>query len=139
MESKHNVNCWDQKEYIGLGLAAYSYLDNIRYGNTSNLERYIENQDFTDEKELESNKIRIVDEVQTLEDRKKEYMMLGLRKIKGVKISKFKEKFGENPIYIFRNELEKLVKENLLIVDGDNIFLSNKGLDLANLVFEEFI
>ena len=66
-------------------------------------------------------------------------MMLGLRKIKGVKISKFKEKFGENPIYIFRNELEKLVKENLLIVDGDNIFLSNKGLDLANLVFEEFI
>ena len=65
--------------------------------------------------------------------------MLGLRKIKGVKISKFKEKFGENPIYIFRNELEKLVKENLLIVDGDNIFLSNKGLDLANLVFEEFI
>src|SRR5699024_139304 len=110
-----------------------------RYGNTSNLERYIENQDFTDEKELESNKIRIVYEVQTLEDRKKEYMMLGLRKIKGVKISKFKEKFGENPIYIFRNELEKLVKENLLIVDGDNIFLSNKGLDLANLVFEEFI
>ena len=65
MESKHNVNCWEQKEYIGLGLAAYSYLDNIRYGNTSNLERYIENQDFTDEKELESNKIRIVDEVQT--------------------------------------------------------------------------
>ena len=65
--------------------------------------------------------------------------MLGLRKIKGVKISKFKEKFGENPVYIFRNELEKLVKENLLIVDGDNIFLSNKGLDLANLVFEEFI
>ena len=139
MESKHNMNCWDQKEYIGLGLAAYSYLDNIRYGNTSNLERYIENKDFTDEKELESNKIRIVDEVQSLDDRKKEYMMLGLRKIKGVKISKFKEKFGENPIYIFRNELEKLVKENLLIVDGDNIFLSNKGLDLANLVFEEFV
>ena len=139
MESKHNMNCWGQKEYIGLGIAAYSYLDNIRYGNTSNLDKYIENKDFTNEQELEGKKIRIVDEVQNLDDRKKEYMMLGLRKIKGVKISKFKEKFGENPIYIFRNELEKLVKENLIVVDGDDIFLSNKGLDLANLVFKEFI
>ena len=139
MESKHNINCWEQKEYIGLGIASHSYVENIRYGNTSNLEKYIENKDFANEQELETKKRRIIDEVQSKEDIKKEYMMLGLRKIKGVKISKFKEKFGENPIYIFRNELEKLVKENLIIVDGDNIFLSNKGLDLANLVFEEFI
>lgn len=139
MESRHNINCWEQKEYIGLGIASHSYVENIRYGNTSNLEKYIENKDFANEQELETKKIRIIDEVQSKEDIRKEYMMLGLRKIKGVKISKFKEKFGENPIYIFRNELEKLVRENLIIVDGDNIYLSNKGLDLANLVFEEFI
>ena len=139
MESKHNINCWEQKEYIGLGIASHSYVENIRYGNTSNLEKYIENKDFVNEQELETKKIRIIDEVQSKEDIKKEYMMLGLRKVKGVKISKFKEKFGENPIYIFRNELEKLVRENLIVVDGDNIYLSNKGLDLANLVFEEFI
>ena len=42
---------------------------------------------------------------------KKEYMLLGLRKIEGVNISKFKEKFGENPIYLFRKELHKLVDE----------------------------
>ena len=139
MESKHNINCWEQKEYIGLGIASHSYVENIRYGNTSNLEKYIENKDFANEQELETKKIRIIDEVQSKEDMEKEYMMLGLRKVKGVKISKFKEKFGENPIYIFRNELEKLVRENLIVVDGDNIYLSNKGLDLANLVFEEFI
>ena len=139
MESKHNINCWDQKEYIGLGISSHSYVENIRYGNTSNLEKYIENNDFANEQELETKKIRIVDEVQSKEDMEKEYMMLGLRKTEGIKVSKFKEKFGENPIYIFRNELEKLVKENLIIVDGDNIYLSNKGLDLANLVFEEFI
>ena len=139
MESKHNINCWDQKEYIGLGISSHSYVENIRYGNTSNLEKYIENNDFANEQELETKKIRIVDEVQSKEDMEKEYMMLSLRKTEGIKVSKFKEKFGENPIYIFRNELEKLVKENLIIVDGDNIYLSNKGLDLANLVFEEFI
>ena len=66
-------------------------------------------------------------------------MLLGLRKIDGVRISKFKEKFGENPIFVFRNELNKLVGENLLKVTDDNIKLTNKGLDLANLVWEEFV
>ena len=34
------------------------------------------------------------------EDKMKEYMLLGLRKIEGVKISEFKNKFIENPIYL---------------------------------------
>ena len=138
-QSKHNVNCWEQKEYIGIGTAAYSYLDNIRYGNTSNIQKYIETQDFKDEKELEKNKIRIIDEVQTLEDKKREYMLLSLRKLEGVSIRKFKEKYVENPIFLYRKQLEKLVNENLLTIDGDNIKLTNKGLDLANLVWEEFV
>ena len=138
-ESKHNLNCWEQKEYIGLGLAAYSYLNGVRYGNTSNIEEYINVQDFFNKSELEESGIRIVDEVQSLEDKRKEYMLLGLRKIEGVSIQKFKEKFVENPIFLFRKELEKLVNEELIAIDGDCIRLTNKGLDLANIVWEEFV
>ena len=138
-ESKHNLNCWEQKECIGLGLAAYSYLNGIRYGNTSDIEKYINVQDFFDISELEKSGIRIVDEVQSLEDKRKEYMLLGLRKIDGVSIKKFKEKFVENPIFLFRKELEKLVNEKLISIDGDFIRLTNKGLDLANIVWEEFV
>ena len=65
--------------------------------------------------------------------------MLGLRKIDGIRIQDFKSKFGENPIFIFRKELEKLVNEELIEIDGDVIKLTNKGLDLANLVWEEFV
>ena len=66
-------------------------------------------------------------------------MLLGLRKIEGIKISDFKNKFVQNPIYIFRKELDKLVKEDLIQVEDNNIKLTKKGLDLANLVFEEFV
>ena len=66
-------------------------------------------------------------------------MLLGLRKIEGIKISDFKNKFGDNPIYLYRTELNKLVEEKLIIVDDDNIRLTNKGIDLANLVWEEFV
>ena len=137
-ESKHNLNCWEQKEYIGLGVAAHSYFNSIRYGNTNNLQKYI---DFNWEnyEEAEEKEIRIIEEIQDLEEKQKEYMLLGLRKIEGVSIQRFKEKYVENPIFIFRKELEKLVEENLLEIDGDKIKLTNKGLDLANLVWEEFI
>ena len=138
-ESKHNLNCWEQKEYIGLGVAAYSYLNNIRYGNTSSLEKYIEIKKIIDKKELEEEEIRIIDEIQNLDDRKKEYMLLGLRKIEGISIQKFKEKYIDNSIFLFRKELEKLVNEKLLVIDGDNIKLTNKGLDFANIVWEEFV
>ena len=66
-------------------------------------------------------------------------MLLGLRKIDGVKISDFKNKFVENPIYKYRNELNKLVNEELIEIDIDNIRLTNKGIDLANLVWKEFV
>ena len=135
-ESKHNLNCWNQEEYLGMGVAAHSYLNSKRYSNTENLEQYINK---LLEKEGTKNDIVTIHEEQTLEDKQKEYMLLGLRKIEGIKISDFKNKFVQNPIYIFRKELDKLVKEDLIQVEDNNIKLTKKGLDLANLVFEEFV
>ena len=129
-ESKHNMNCWNQKQYIGFGLAAHSYIKGCRYSNTCDIKEYLNKK---------SKDVKKIHEEQTLEDMKKEYMLLGLRKLDGISISKFKEKFGENPVYLFRNELKKLVEEELLEVDLDNIKLTNKGLDFANLVWEEFV
>lgn len=133
-ESKHNLDCWEQKEYVGFGLAAHSYINKIRYSNTEDLEKYIKNCE-----ESRFNENKIIQEKQNHFTQEQEYMLLGLRKIDGVSIQNFKNKFGENPIFVFRNELNKLVEEKLLKVTEDNIMLTNKGLDLANLVWEEFV
>ena len=133
-ESKHNMNCWNQEEYIGFGLAAHSYIKNKRFSNIDNLENYIEN--------IENgnfDKNIILHEEQTRKEEQKEYMMLGLRKIEGVSIQEFKNKFIDNPIYVFRKELEELVNKDLLEIDLDSIKLTSKGLDLANVVWEKFI
>ena len=133
-ESQHNLDCWRQKEYVGFGVAAHSYTNDVRYSNIENLEEYIEN--------YENDKLEatfIFNEKLTHNMKVKEYMMLGLRKLNGVSIQEFKEKFAANPIYVFKNELEKLVNEDLLEIDGDYIRLTKRGLDLANLVWEEFV
>ena len=134
-ESKHNLDCWNQKEYVGFGVAAHSYIDDVRYGNIGNVEEYIKN---CENGEFEKNKI--IDEIENdIFSKEKEFMLIGLRKIEGVLIQDFKNKFGENPIFVFKDELNKLVDENLLIIDFDRIKLTNKGLDLANIVWENFV
>ena len=133
-ESKHNLDCWNQKEYIGFGIAAHSYTNGIRYSNIENIEQYIKNYD---EDKTEEN--LVFHEKQDMEAMQKEYMLLGLRKIDGVSIQEFKIKFVANPVFLYHSELEKLVNEELLEVDGDMIKLTNKGLDLANIVWEEFV
>ena len=151
-ESKHNMNCWGQKQYVGFGVAAHSYVNGVRYANTSDLKEYlnvdnaknVENDMKNDFEVNFENKngfatIKTIEEIQNKLDMEKEFMMLGLRKLDGVSISKFEQKFGENPIYLFRNELQKLVEEDLLEIDLDDIKLTIKGLDLANLVWEEFV
>lgn len=132
--SKHNYNCWEQKEYIGFGVAAHSYIQSKRYYNTSSICEYIKN---IKDKNIQKN--ITVCEIQTKEDKEKEYMLLGLRKIEGINIQDFKNKFVDNPIYLFRKELGKLVNEELIEIDFNQIKLTNKGLDFANLVWEEFV
>lgn len=132
--SKHNWNCWNQGEYLGFGVAAHSYYNSKRFSNTTFLEEYI--QKVTQGRVEE---IMQIEEIQNKEEVRKEYMLLGLRKIEGVSIGSFKQKFGENPIYHYRKELDKLIKQALVEIEGDNIKLTTKGLDLANLVWEEFV
>lgn len=127
--SLHNLDCWNQKEYVGFGVSAHSYLNRKRFCNIGVLEEYI--KDFKNTKEVQ--------EVQSFYETKQEYMLLGLRKIKGVCISDFKNKFGENPIFLFKNELNKLIEEGFLEITTNNIKLTNKGLNFANLVWEEFV
>ncbi|MCL2684755.1 MAG: radical SAM family heme chaperone HemW, partial [Synergistaceae bacterium] len=40
MESRHNMNYWTGGDYIGIGPAAWSYLDGVRFRNAASLEEY---------------------------------------------------------------------------------------------------
>ena len=132
--SKHNLDCWNQKEYIGFGVSASSYEEGVRYRNKDEIEEYIKNIEADEER-----KNVIIDEKQDKQTMMNEYMILGLRKINGININEFRRKFEVSPLYKYNKELTKLVREGLINIDTNNIRLSKKGLDLANLVWEEFI
>ena len=134
-ESKHNLNSWNQEEYLGFGLNASSFYDETRYKNIKDLDQYIRNCETNNF----NNNIIVEEENRTQEQIAKEYMMLGLRKLEGISISEFQHKFELNPLFYFRFEISKLQEQDLIEVDLDNIRLTKKGLDFANVVFEEFV
>lgn len=115
-ESRHNEKYWKCEEYVGFGVAAYSYNDNYRYGNTDSIEEYVLGK-------REAYREHIDEEEQS-----KEKYMLGLRMSKGVR---YNEKFEE--------KIEKLIEDGLLCKDNGYVKLTEKGFDLGNLVFMEFV
>lgn len=132
--SRHNTDCWEQKEYIGFGSSAHSYTDNVRYSNIDNIEKYIEN--YKNDKQEDNI---IFHEKQNQESKIREYIILGLRKIDGIDLEKFKNKFGIEMEKFFKSEIESLLKKELIVKKDNKIKLTNKGIDLANIVWEEFI
>ena len=124
--SKHNMDCWSQKEYIGYGLSAHSYINNIRYCNTSILKDYMKSD-------------KIINEIQTEYTKMQEYVMLGLRKIEGISKIEFERKFRKDIHSVFNKELSKLINNGLMNEDNEYIKLSTKGIDFANIVWEEFV
>lgn len=132
--SRHNCDCWEQKEYIGFGCGSHSYTDNVRYSNISDINEYINN--YKNNKQEDNI---IFHEKQDLSSKMQEYIILGLRKTDGVHIDKFEEKFGLELMKAFGTEFEKLKKAELIEISNNKIKLTEKGLDLANIVWEEFV
>lgn len=123
-ESIHNLLYWNEEEYIGVGMGASSFINNQRITNYKSLKKYLEN-------EVEE----IIDI--SLEERKKEIFMLGLRKRQGVNIKEYQLKYNENPIIKFN--LDKWIKNGFLIIDNDYIKICDDKILLSNIIFEEFI
>lgn len=131
-ESKHNLAYWEQKEYYGFGAGASSYLDGRRCTNECDICKYID-------KISKDEEVKVLEEVETKESKIREFIILGLRKIEGIDILELNKKFDIDFEKKFSSELKKLLSYDLIILENKKVRLSEKGLDLANVVWEEFI
>ncbi len=126
-ESKHNLIYWDLDEYLGIGLSAASQYNKSRYKNINSISQYI--------KQINNNVFSRENEDF---DPELEFLLMGLRKTSGIKISEFKHRFNKD-IYSRFPELNKHLGNGLLKTNLDNILLTTKGQDLANQVYIDLI
>lgn len=131
-ESRHNSSYWKGTEYLGFGIGASSLFTNARYHNETNLSAYIE-QVMRGE-DIRRDVERLV-EAEAME----EFMILGLRMMKGVSRAEFQRRFGRPLETVYGSVLRKLKDSGLLLVDGDTVALTERGIDVSNQVFVEFV
>ena len=133
-ESFHNKVYWKRKDYLGIGLAAHSYIDGTRFANTENIAEYA---NFIEDKELEPV---IVSKTLTTEEKKEEAVMLSLRTAEGLDLEAYKEEFDENFLAKHKIKITKLIKEGFLILTKDNhLVCTNKGFLVLNAIVLELV
>ena len=118
-QSKHNLVYWNNEEYYGFGLSSTSYISNERITNTRNLRNYL-NGEYSGTVIYEGKNIRMENEV-----------MLGFRKLDGIDLEVFKNKFNVSleDIYNVKDLIDDgyLVKENNHIrIKKENMYISNE-------------
>ncbi len=131
---KHNLVYWTLKDYVGFGTGAASYVNGIRYKNRNSTEQYI---GLIHDGRFEA----LIEEKQVLstEEKMEEYLFVGLRLNKGVSLCRFETLFGSPMQEVYQDVLPKLLQEKLLILQNDNLMLSDRGRDISNYVMAQFL
>ena len=124
-ESKHNLTYWKNQKYYGFGLGASGYIENYRYTNTKNINKYL-NSEYLYEKELITNELDASN-----------YAMLGLRTIYGVDKNKFKELFGIDFIEYFK--VKQLILDNILLENNSSYYINPDYWYVLNEILIKFI
>jgi len=124
-ESKHNLTYWNNDNYYGFGLGASGYIDNVRYDNTRNINKYLNGEYIKEYNTLDLS--------ETLENE----FILGLRKIKGINKEEFKNKYNKDIKEI--EIVNKLLECNKLLEDEKNIYINSDYIYVSNDILVEFI
>lgn len=126
-ECRHNSVYWTGGEYLGFGLGASSFFKGKRFHNEETLFKY----------RFDGTPQDV--EVLTKEDKMGEFMFLGLRMTKGVNVEDFYQKFGHTMEEIYGQVIRKHEKEGLLICENGIVKLTDRGLDVSNYIFCDFL
>lgn len=128
-ECRHNINYWENGEYIGLGVGAHGFYDESRKENVTSLKDYY--------KRTSENEKPIVKEHRVSNNASiSETCFLGLRMMKGISVENFQRRYGLSLWEAYPEELPRLIEGGLLEYAGGYLRLTERGIDLSNLVFE---
>ena len=141
-ECIHNLGYWEDIPYLGFGLGASSYWKErknpqsqekyLRFSNVRDLCSYIKSPFLPFEEREEYQEL-------SREERMAEFMFLGLRKIRGVDLGDFRDRFGCDMESIYGKPIHKFLDLGLLIMENGRLALTEEGINVSNQIFCEFI
>lgn len=127
--SFHNSNYWKNKKYLGAGPSAHSFDLQQRRWNVSINKDYIEG--------VGQGKTYYEIEILSDEDKFNEYLMLGLRTIWGVKLSKLYRISSRFRQDVFEGKLNFYMQNGFIRKEEDIILLTDEGILFSDRIISE--
>lgn len=123
-----NIIYWENREYLGIGPSAVSYLGGVRRKNVADIRKYVE--------AAQSGTDSIVVEEESLppEDRARETAIQMLRLTEGINYRRFEAITGFKAEALFARQLDEYADLKLIARDTDGFRLTRRGLLLSNQV-----
>ncbi|MDO4432677.1 MAG: radical SAM family heme chaperone HemW [Aerococcaceae bacterium] len=130
--SRHNLKYWQHQDYYGFGAGAHGFLQQKRYYNHGPVHHYL--------KQTRAQQKPVIDEtLLNQQDLMEEYLFLALRMNDGFSLRAFEARFDERADVLFADFFEKQQTRELLVIEGDKVRLTTRGLFLADTVFRDLI
>lgn len=143
-ECRHNKVYWQRGNYLGFGIGSASLVRNVRWKNQSDIGSYVNRlQEAASPEALSSLREEV--SVLSQEEQMEEFMFLGLRMMRGVYEEDFYRQFGKRFEEVYPGVVEKHVKLGLLVAEHPpdthfvHLYLTEKGIDVSNQVFVDFM
>jgi len=130
--SRHNSKYWNFIPYIGLGPAAHSFIEPVRYWNHRELSAYLA--------DLEKGQLPVrAKESLTPSQLMIEAIYLGLRQTRGISIPDFNQKFAVDFQQFFQKVLSDTGLNELLATEGEYCRLTPRGMLVMDTVVGRFV
>jgi oxygen-independent coproporphyrinogen-3 oxidase len=136
--ARHNVNYWQDGDYLGLGAGAHSYkktkTDGIygqRWWNEKAPSRYMQAV-------LRNGQAVVEAEHPDIKKAAGEFMFSGLRLTDGVSVEGFAARFNQTPAAFYPRILD-WISEGFMEQDNHRLRLSRRGFMVANAIFVHFV
>ncbi len=126
-ESQHNRVYWDRKPYMACGLGACSFDGTQRFQNEKNLLNYMNNA-------INNDTVVVFAETLTDDQAWLEWLMLGLRQIKGIALDDVLTPLTSGGRELFMMRVQELVAVHMIKCENGRIALTPGGLSVASEV-----
>ena len=131
-QCRHNINYWQNGEYLGLGAGAVTFLDGTRCTAIADAEQFCERLE--NGREVRSEKEKLDRDAAF-----RETVITGLRMTAGVSLPELTDRFALNAENYYGETLRRLIRQGMLRIVHDRLQLTTRGLLLADAIMTELV
>jgi oxygen-independent coproporphyrinogen-3 oxidase len=139
---RHNLTYWQNREYLGLGAGAHSFVDGVRFSNVLLTNRYIEAVDESLASRGDGGgSMRHVAGAEKVTPAlaMADTLILGLRLIDGVELAEFRARHGRDADDVYGEVLREFEGYSIVERSDTHVRLTPRGRLLSNELFQRLL